>query len=308
MPEYYLVPKRAARAWPWLGRCVQWLEARIFNTVFWLLDRLSPERASAWGAALFGWLGPYGDKARKADINLSIAFPDRDQAWRDEKVRGIFRSLGKSAAELIKLGQIWEERDRRIEFIVDPAARAALDAGGAVFVSAHVGPWQVTNLIVLDMGLEVSVIYAPESNAALREQMFKLRESFGVKLVPTDAGVRPLLKELHAGRSIGMAMDTRLDTGALVPFFGRDALSNTSAARLALKTGSAVLPIRGERLGKARYRVTLYAPIPVPDSGSTDEKAIAMTEAVHHHFETWISEQPDQWICLKRRWPKAHKL
>jgi len=33
-----------------------------------------------------------------------------------------------------------------------------------------------------------------------------------------------------------------------------------------------------------------------------------MTEAVHHHFEQWIREQPDQWICLKRRWPKAHKL
>ncbi len=309
MPEYYLVPKRAVRAWPWLGRSVQWLEARLFQAVFWLLDRLSPERASAWGAALFGWLGPYSDKARKADINLSIAFPDKTGAWRRQQVRGIFRSLGKSAGELIKLGQIWREHEERLEFEVSPAARAALKSDkGAVFVTAHIGPWQLTNLVSLHMDLEISTIYAPESNAALRKQMLMLRESFGVKLIPSDAGARPLLRELNAGRCIGMAMDTRLDSGVLIPFFGREALTNTTAARLALKTGSALLPIRAERLGKARYRVTVYDPVAVPEAGDTDARALAMTEAVHHHFEQWIGEQPDQWICLKRRWPKAHKL
>jgi KDO2-lipid IV(A) lauroyltransferase len=289
---------------------VKWLEARAFQFAFWLIDYLSPERASAWGAAMFGWIGPHGDKARKADANLAIAFPDRDQHWRKEKVRGVFRSLGKSAAELIKLQQIWEEREQRLEFVVHAAARAHLEAGGAaVFVCAHVGPWQITNLISLHMGLDISTIYAPESNAALREKMLQLRESFGVKLIPSEAGARPLLRELNAGRCIGMAMDTRLDTGQLIPFFGRDALTNTTAARLALRTGAALLPIRGERLGKARYRVTVYDPVvPPPGVADPDEQAVGMTRAVHGYFEQWITEQPDQWICLKRRWPKAHKL
>jgi KDO2-lipid IV(A) lauroyltransferase len=38
------------------------------------------------------------------------------------------------------------------------------------------------------------------------------------------------------------------------------------------------------------------------------EQAVAMTEIVHHHFEDWIREYPQEWVCLKRRWPKAHKL
>ena len=310
MPEYYLVPKRAARAWPWLGRTVQWIEARAFQFIFWLIDRLSAERASAWGAAIFGRLGPFGDKARKADINLSIAFPDKSEAWRRDVVRGIFRSLGKSAAELLKLQQIWNERDRRVEFVIAPAARDHLERGGAaVFVTAHVGPWQVVNLIGAHMGVKVSTVFAPESNAALREKMRELRDAFQVNLIPSDAGARPLLRELNGGHCIGMAMDTRLDTGHLIPFFGRDALTNITAARLALKTGAALLPIRGERLGKAHFRVTVYDPIPVPTGeANADEKAIAMTRAVHHQFEQWIREQPDQWICLKRRWPKAHKL
>ena len=310
MPQYYLIPKRAARAVPALGRAVQWLEAGVFNAIFWLINRLSPERASAWGAALFGWLGPHTDKARKADTNLSIAFPDRDEAWRKQQIRGIFRSLGKAAAELIKLRQIWEECDQRLEFDIAPAARAHLEAGGAaVFVTAHIGPWQVTNLISLHMGLQISTIYAPESNAALRDKMLDLREAFGVKLIPSDAGARPLLKELNNGRCIGMAMDTRLDSGHLLPFFGRDALTNITAARLALRTGAALIPIRAERLGGARFRVVVYDPV---ECGGNDEdpeqRAIAMTGEVHRHFEQWITAQPDQWLCLKRRWPKAHKL
>ena len=38
------------------------------------------------------------------------------------------------------------------------------------------------------------------------------------------------------------------------------------------------------------------------------EQAVALTELVHGFFEDWIEEYPEQWICLKRRWPKAHKL
>ena len=289
---------------------MQWLEARVFQFLFWLIGRLSPERASAWSAALFGALGSHGDKARKADRNLAIAFPDESAAWRRGTVRGIFRSLGKSAAELIKLEQIWRERDQRLEFEVQPAARDHLEAGNAaVFVTAHVGPWQIVNLISLHMGLEISTIYAPESNAALRERMLQLREAFGVKLIPSDAGARPLLRELNAGRCIGMAMDTRLDTGELIPFFGREALTNTTAARLALRTGAALIPIRAQRLGKARFKVTVYDPVlPPAGEADTDRSALAMTNEVNRHFESWIAEQPDQWICLKRRWPKAHKL
>ncbi len=139
--------------------------------------------------------------------------------------------------------------------------------------------------------------------------MLKLRDAFGVKLIPSDAGVRPLLKELNEGHCIGLAMDTRLDTGHLIPFFGREALTNTTAARLALRTNSALLPIRAERMGKVHFRITVYDPVTsgTPDAPD-EEQAIAMTGRVNQHFETWIRDNPEQWICLKRRWPKAHKL
>jgi KDO2-lipid IV(A) lauroyltransferase len=310
MAQFLLIPKRFARAMPALGKASLWLEAQVFRFIFWFMGTLSPEQATALAAFAFGLVGPHTAKAEKADINLAVAFPEESAQWRQQTCRQIFRYLGKSAAELIKLLQIWEERDQRLKFEIAPAAQQLIDDHSAiVFVSAHVGAWQLTNLLSLRCKLNISTVYAPESNPAMHAMLLKFRESFGAKLIPTDAGMRPLLRELNRGNCIGLAMDTRLDTGQLLPYFGVDALTNTSAARLALRSKAAVVPIRAQRLGKARYRITVYEPLKCADAeASPEDQAIDLSLQINAHFERWIRENPEQWICLKRRWPKAHKL
>lgn len=317
MAQYYLIPKSLATRFPPLGRLAQQIEARLFQALFWCVQRLSPEHATQVARALFGRFGPLSEKAGKADANLAVAFPERDARWRRDTVREIFRSLGESAAELIKLEQIWHERERRIQFSIDPQAQAVMDRGQPiVFVCAHVGAWQLTNLIARHAGLTISTVIAPESNPLMHRSLQRLRSAFGVGLISTDAGVRPLIRELKAGHCIGLATDTRLNTGTLLPFFGREALTNTTAARLALSTGAALVPIHCERLGAARFHVQVLAPLWSPTEGQVpsgpDADAIpdanALSLRINRQFEDWIRATPGQWICLKRRWPKAHKL
>lgn len=306
MPEYYLVPKKVARAVPVLGRALVRLEGQLFRLLFWALGQLSVERASSVAAAVVGLIGPRTSLARKVGNNLAVAFPDWDEQALRRTTRGVFRQLGMAVAELVNMDKIWSEREQRLAFCIDPLAQAHLDAGRAtVFVTAHVGAWQVTNLIARQLNMTITVVFAEESNPEVRDIMHRLREAFGVKLLPTHAGVRPLLRELNAGNSIGLAMDTRLDTGEPLPFFGVDALTNTSAARLALGSGAALIPIRGERLRPGHFRVSVMAPItsPVPDA-KLAEQAVAMTRLINEHFEEWIKEAPDHWMCLKRRWEK----
>lgn len=310
MPEFYLVPKRLARKAPALVAFAQRIEGAVFRFVFWFMGKLSVERALQLSAFVFGLAGSRSDKADKARENLAIAFPDRSPQWREQTTRQIFRYLGVSAAELIKLEQIWQEREQRVEFVLEPEALKHMQSRrSTIFVTAHVGAWQVAPLVTRQYGFEVCTIYAPESNPAMNELMQQLRKTFGETLIAADAGPRPLIKELTAGKSIIMAMDTRPETGKMIPFFGLEALTNTSAAGLALRTGSALVLSRAERLPNARYRITVYDPLvsPIPDA-PIKEQAAAMTEMVHHYFEQWIREYPEQWVCLKRRWPKAHKL
>ncbi|MCB1843203.1 MAG: lysophospholipid acyltransferase family protein [Halioglobus sp.] len=310
MPEFYLVPKKLARKAPLLARLSHRLEGAIFRGFFWLIRRLRLEHALALSGALFALLGRFSDKADKARDNLAIAFPERSEEWREATTREIFRYLGYSAVELLRLEQIWEERDKRLEFVLEPGARALLESRAAtVFVTAHVGAWQVAPLITRQFNFTVSAVYAPESSPVMNEIMLDLRRSIAEHLIAAEDGPRPLLRELNAGHSIMVAMDTRPDTGKLLPFFGREALSNTSAAGLALRSGAQVLLARAERLPGGRFRITAYDPVtsPIPDA-PVKEQAAAMTELIHAHFESWIREMPEQWVCLKRRWPKAHRL
>jgi KDO2-lipid IV(A) lauroyltransferase len=310
VPEFYLVPKRLVRKAPKLVAAAQRVEAAAFRFVFWLMRKLSVEHALRLSAWAFGLLGRFSDKAAKARENLAIAFPEQSQEWREQTTRQIFRHLGYSAAELLKLEQIWEQREQRIEFVLEPEAQKHMESKRAtVFITAHVGAWQVAALVTRKFGFTINAIYAPESNPLIQDLMLGLRRSFGEQLIPADAGPRPLLKALSGGESIIMAMDTRPDTGKLLPFFGVDALTNTSAAGLALRTGAAVVVSRAERLPGGRYRITVYDPLasPIPEA-PIKEQAVAITEIVHRYFEDWIREYPEQWVCLKRRWPKAHKL
>jgi KDO2-lipid IV(A) lauroyltransferase len=308
--QYYLIPKSLAERFPRLASAIQSVETSVLQAVFWLFGRLRPEQASHLAAMLFGWVGPFTDKARKARVNLEIAFPDRDDRWRKQMIREIFRSLGRAAAELITLERIWKERGERLRFSYSARAREHIERRDpCIFVCAHVGAWQLTNLIAREEGLTITTVFAPESNPATGEMLGRLRESFGVKLVPSDAGVRPLIKELQAGNSLGLAMDTRLASGQLVPFFGRDALTNTSAARLALRTGAILLPIRCERTGAGSFHIQVDDPLVADDpEAAADEQALDLTRQINLRFEQWIRETPGEWICLKRRWPKAHRL
>ena len=310
MPEFYLIPKRLARKAPFLASSAQWVEAAVFRFIFWLMRKLSLGLALRLSAFTFGLGSAYSDKADKARTNFAIAFPDSSPEWREQTTKKVFRYLGYSAAELLKLEQIWEEREQRIEFVLEPEAQKHMESKRAtVFMTAHVGAWQVASLVTRQFGFTINAIYAPESNPIVQELLLASRRSFGEKLISAAAGPRALIKALKAGESIIMAMDTRPDTGKLIPFFGVDALTNTSAVGLALRNGAAVVVSRAERLPGGRYRVTVYDPLisPIPDA-PVKEQAVAMTEIVHHHFEDWIREYPQEWVCLKRRWPKEHKL
>ena len=182
------------------------------------------------------------------------------------------------------------------------------DGKAAVFVTAHLANWEITLAAALRLGIPVSVLYTPLQNPWLDRMLYKARVRMGIKLLPQDGGIRTLVRELGSGRSVGLLVDQRVDAGEPVPFFGLDMNTSTTPARLALRYHCDLIPTRVQRLGNARFRVSFEEPIR-PSAGITDEhrKILDMTRQLNVLFETWIREQPQDWLCSKRRWPKDAK-
>ncbi len=285
---------------------VQRLEGALFAVLFRLFETLPLGLASWVAERVFAAWGPRTGKQRKRALrNVDIAFPELTSSERARLVKGIFGNLGRSIAELAHVERIWKRRTKHLEFVADPSIRALRDKNTpAVIVTAHVGPWQLASFLASKYDLPMTIIYAPESNARIRGRIRHYREALPVKLLPRDASMRHLLRELSQGHLVGIAADTRLDSGPSLPFFGVNTPSNTAAARLALGRDCELIPVRAERLSRTRFRISLLAPVTPRVQGTASAQACDMTEQLLSLFEGWIRETPNEWLCFSRRWPR----
>ncbi|MDT8388760.1 MAG: lysophospholipid acyltransferase family protein, partial [Thiogranum sp.] len=190
------------------------------------------------------------------------------------------------------------------EFRIDPLTREILDAQRpAIYVSAHMSNWELAAAAITATGVPLSVVYAPQGNPLLDRLLQQVRRSLGCEFIPKKNALRRLAREIRAGRSVGILPDQRIDSGAPVTFFGRPALTTTSPAWLALKLGCPLIPVQIERTADCRYQAIFHRPLHAHDAADPGTQILELTRTINELFENWIRHRPDQWLCMRRRWP-----
>lgn len=282
------------------------VETGIFRSFMAFFRSLSVERATAVGRRVASRVGPRLPKHAKVLRNLELAFPEKSAAEREAIAVEIWGGVGALLVEYAHLEDICRPGDgSHLETVIDTEIPALGETGRpAIFVAAHLANWELC-AAALSRIIPITAVYTPLQNPYLDAVLSATREALGCRLLARDTSMRGLVRELAAGRSIGMIMDQRVDSGVPVPMFGIDKLTTVVPARLALRFGCDLVPLRTERLGDARYRVTVYPPIRPSDPAAPEsEQALDMTRAINARFEDWIRARPGDWFCAKRRWPK----
>jgi KDO2-lipid IV(A) lauroyltransferase len=110
---------------------------------------------------------------------------------------------------------------------------------------------------------------------------------------------------MRRGETVGILMDTNMTPpqGVFVEFFGKQACAASGVARVALKTGAAVLP--GFMLweqAERRYVLHFGSQLEFEQSGDADADIVAATQQCTSAIESWIRRYPDQWLWIHRRW------
>ncbi|MGF1639495.1 MAG: lysophospholipid acyltransferase family protein [Rhodospirillales bacterium] len=292
------------------GRRVAWLPAAACLWLIWRLAALLPvDWASALGSAATRVIGPRLRRQKTIARNLAIAFPDQSAAEIEALTREVWGSFGRVLAEYPHLATIvGRQRSERLTILVKGDIGAIRDGSKpAVFVEPHLANWELAAAIPKLLGFPLTVVFNPETNQWVTAMLQRRRRPLGCDFVANVEGLRPLVRELAHGRSVGFLIDRRVDSGSMVPFFGTETSMTLGPARLALKFGCPLIPVRVERSRGARFTVTLHEPVS-PDGGGDDiETAMRMTRTVGALFESWIRERPQQWFCPKRLWPKKAK-
>jgi len=301
MADAPLAAEPAAAPVGWTYRFEAWFAALAFGG-FGLLPL---DRASALGGWLGRSFGPYFGVTKRARINLRAAFPELSEAEIAAIVRGMWDNLGRVAAEYPHLRKIKVfEAGGRVEARgLEHLDRALAAHRRMILFSGHLANWEIAALAGGQYGLDIAQIYRAANNPLVDRLVTRLRGDQGELIAKGAVASRRAVAALRRGGHLSLLVDQKLNDGIAVPFFGRDAMTAPALALFALHYDCDVLPVRIERTGDTRFRLTVYSKLELPQSGDRNADVTALMTEVNRTLEAWVRERPEQWFWLHRRWP-----
>lgn len=287
-----------------------WLFCTLVRFTVWTMAHLPRGVASTLGAGagrLFYQLERY--RRPLCLSNLSLAFPDKSAAERLAILKASYIHLGRCGADFCRFTRLNKE-DLLGKFIVPDAdafdvTRAAFAEGnGVIGVASHIGFWELSGFASNVLGFEKIVSVSRKLPIPrLEEYLTRVRERLGNQIVSQDGALRPILRALKENRSAGILTD--LHAGRehpWIPFFGREASTFDTCAKLHLKTGAPLLRVVMFRRPDGRYRWSVKRIEPGPLIGSEEEKVRHILTAMNRSLEDAIREHPEQWVWMNKRW------
>ena len=239
--------------------------------------------------------------------NLALALPERAVAERRKLLRESFRALGRQLAEFAQMSRYTAAQSMRLfryEGLENYLAARAKGTGVLV-LTAHLGSWELSSFLHSLRGYPMSMVIRRLDNPRVDELVNGIRTLHGNRVLHKDDFARGILKAMHRGETVGILMDTNMTPpqGVFVPFFGVDACTASGLARVALRSGAAVLP--GFLIwepAEGRYVLHFGPELTLIESGDPEADAVANTALFNRTLEHYIRLYPEQWLWVHRRW------
>jgi KDO2-lipid IV(A) lauroyltransferase len=287
------------------------LAARLFV----LGVRLMPWCVSRALARSAGWLMHLLDRRHRriALEAVARAFPELTPAEQRVLVRRCYRHISLAAVEFARLASLPREQVAALWALTPEQERLfaelAAAPGCAIYVTGHVGLWELSGMAYSARGLPVCSIARPINNVYINDLVDGIRQRFGQRILAKRGALRAALHALRDGVPVGMLLDQDAGKrGVFVPLFGRPASSLPTAAEVALRTGATILCVtawRDEAAGvhRARFgKVIRPGKWELPRDERYRREVRRITAEYTAELEAAVREHPEQWLWPHRRW------
>jgi KDO2-lipid IV(A) lauroyltransferase len=243
---------------------------------------------------------------RTAMRNLELAYPEKSPAERRSITNEVFRSIARLIWVFARFPQMNRQNvdrqniNRWIRYDgLEHYLEAKKSGRGILFATAHFGNWELSAFAHALMTEPMHIMIRPLDNPGIDRLVEGRRQLSGNHLIAKWDGARAVLRALHQNDAVGVLIDqnTSLQEGVFVDFFGTPACANTAFAKIAARTGAAVIPgfaIWSEEEGK--YILKFHPPLEISGDAAED------TRRLHAVLECVIRQDPGQWLWIHRRW------
>lgn len=253
-------------------------------------------------------------RRRKIAIeNLGYAFPEKSDHERKEIARQSCRSFFLTFLEIIKLRYLFNrpdtihrirERAKGVDELFQKAKAIHDESGGCIFVTPHIGNWEVLPHVSAFVGIPLAVVARPLDNERLESLLFENRVAGGQVLIPKKNALFTLQKTLQNGISIGMLPDQSTMKGIAIDFFGRPATTTPVPAILAITYKRPVVVVACCRKnGSDHYQGFVSDPVrPREQYASEKAEIMRITQSITREMEAIIRKYPGQYLWMHNRW------
>ncbi len=179
------------------------------------------------------------------------------------------------------------------------------EAGGCIFVTPHIGNWEVLPHVSAAVGISLAIVARPLDNRHLEKLIYADRTSTGQILIPKRNALFTLQKTLKSGKSIGMLPDQSTMKGLLIDFFGRKATTTPIPGMLAVRFRRPIVVVACcRKQGDYQYEGFVSDPIHPGEYTSEKDEIIRITKEVNRSMEAIIRKYPEQYLWIHNRWKR----
>jgi len=279
--------------------------ARFVIAVFAGLPLRVAMRAGAGLAVCFSWCGA-GRLRRTGERNLEIAFPELSIAERRRLLRRAFGNLGR----LLGLFSHFSNDNQRLQDLIiceglDHLKDAQAAGRGVILFTGHIGAWELSSFALSLFGHPLSFLVRRIDNPKIEAMVDGARTKLGNRTIDKRSAAREMLAILREGDTLGILVDLNtLDREAIfVDFFNQPASTTFMVAKLALRTGAAVLPVFAPwDQERDRFVLKVDPPLSIERTGNEEEDVRRLTQQYTRIVEDYVRRYPDQWLWIHRRW------
>ena len=256
-------------------------------------------------------------RRRIAMENLRHAFRnDKDEEEIKSIARKSCRSFVFTFLEMIKLRHVFARPDAmerlrvttdNLDILFQKAKKIHDQAGGCIFVTPHIGNWEVLPHASAKAGIPLAIVVRPLDNEYLEKLIYAKRTSSGQMIIPKRNALMVLQKTLQSGTSVGILPDQSTAKGISIDFFGRKATATPVPAMLAITYNRPIVVVAACRKNEDyRYEGFVSDPIWPGEYSSEKDEIFRITEEMTREMESIIRRYPEQYLWIHNRW-KTYK-
>lgn len=174
---------------------------------------------------------------------------------------------------------------------------------GCIVALPHAGNWDHAGAYFCATGIALTTVVEHVKPEKLFRKFLEYRTKIGMEVLDLNLrSIAILSQRLRSGKLVALVADRDLSkNGIPVKFFGDGAQMPGGPALLAIQTGADLITayVKYEKSG---IHIIFEGAIKVPESGSVNEKAAAMTQIMADRFSKHIFANTVDWHMLQRIW------